>query len=418
MRAKGMGTAVIFMLVSLAYAGPETITYQGSLLNHLGGPVTNGTYRMAFGLHDVRVGSGAYPWHETKDVQVTNGLFSIVLGDDTPFGGVFTTYPDLWLEVVVDLDGSGTFEPSEIFNPRQNLNGVPWACPRLEPNAVSPNLVGGYSGNTVTSGVCGGTIGGGGYDANVNRVTDNYGTVGGGIDNQAGDDDGTPDNCNYTTVGGGQGNTASAIYATVPGGRENSAGGPYSFAAGRQAKAQHGGAFVWADNAFFDFASTRTNQFNVRARGGARFVSAIFTSGAPSAGVVLSSGGSSWSSLSDRNLKENFTPVDGQEILSRLAEIPISTWNYKAQDSAIRHIGPTAQDFRAAFGVGEDARRITTIDADGVALAAIQGLYQILQEKDAEIATLREKNSEVQARLATLEALVERMAGQRLENGQ
>lgn len=99
---------------------------------------------------------------------------------------------------------------------------------------------------------------------------------------------------------------------------------------------------------------------------------------------------------SDRNVKENFAPVDGRDILERLSTIPIEAWNYKNQDPSVRHIGPMAQDFYAAFGVGADDKYIATVDADGVALAAIQRLYQIVQEKDVQIA-------ELDARLALLE---------------
>ena len=111
--------------------------------------------------------------------------------------------------------------------------------------------------------------------------------------------------------------------------------------------------------------------------------------------------GGSWSTLSDRNAKENFTPVDGRSILECLSSLPMETWNYRSQNPSIRHIGPMAQDFYAAFGVGEDDRHITTVDADGVALAAIQGLYELVKEKDAKIADL-------EARIAALEALVSR----------
>ena len=83
--------------------------------------------------------------------------------------------------------------------------------------------------------------------------------------------------------------------------------------------------------------------------------------------------------ISDRNRKTNFNPTDAYDILERLSSITIQTWNYKSQDSSIRHIGPVAQDFYAAFGVGEDDRHITAVDADGVALAAIQGLYNLLK---------------------------------------
>ena len=107
--------------------------------------------------------------------------------------------------------------------------------------------------------------------------------------------------------------------------------------------------------------------------------------------MTLAAGGGSWSSISDRSVKANFESVDGRDVLEVLAEMPIETWNYDSQDPSIRHIGPVAQDFYAAFGVGEDERLITTVDADGVALAAIQGLYELVQEKDGEIAALEER---------------------------
>lgn len=100
-------------------------------------------------------------------------------------------------------------------------------------------------------------------------------------------------------------------------------------------------------------------------------------------------GGSVRASRSDRNQKEHFAPVDVQEVLGKVATLPITTWNYKDQKAEIRHIGPMAQDFAAAFSVGEDNRFINVVDADGVALAAIQALYQQLQEKTAEISTMR-----------------------------
>jgi hypothetical protein len=105
--------------------------------------------------------------------------------------------------------------------------------------------------------------------------------------------------------------------------------------------------------------------------------------------------------------------VDTQELLARLAENPITTWNYKAQDLSIRHIGPMAQDFNALIeGLGgEGEKYINTLDADGVALAAIQGLYQLSQEQaarieelEAENASLQEWLSDMEARLAALEA--------------
>jgi hypothetical protein len=118
-------------------------------------------------------------------------------------------------------------------------------------------------------------------------------------------------------------------------------------------------------------------------------VSAINGSGTPTAGVTLAAGGGSWASLSDRAAKQGITAVDGTEVLARLAKLPVSTWSYRSQPNSIRHIGPMAQDFYTAFRVGEDDKHIATVDADGVALAAIQALYKQLQQKDAEIRELR-----------------------------
>jgi hypothetical protein len=191
-------------------------------------------------------------------------------------------------------------------------------------------------------------------------------------------------------VGGGSSNTASGSSATVPGGRRNAAAGNSSFAAGESAQANHRGAFVWADSSdhdFFpgfvlDFASTAADEFSVRATGGVRFVTAIDgTTGAPTAGVTLAPGSGTWSSLSDRNAKSQITRISGRTVLRKLASVPISTWSYDAQDPGIRHIGPMAQDFFRSFGVGEDRRHISSVDADGVALAAIKGLDRKMDQR-------------------------------------
>jgi len=105
--------------------------------------------------------------------------------------------------------------------------------------------------------------------------------------------------------------------------------------------------------------------------------------------------GSSWLNASDRNLKENLKAVDPREVLARVAALPISRWNYK-NDPNTPHLGPVAQDFHAAFELGADDRHIATVDADGVALAAIQGLNEIVSEKDLKI-------TQLEKRLRTLE---------------
>ena len=232
--------------------------------------------------------------------------------------------------------------------------------------------------------------------------------IGGGKDNRIEKDGGQ-----YATIAGGFSNTNRGEYATIPGGLENIADRDYTFAAGRRAHARHQGAFVWADSSDFAFASSSQNEWAVRATGGARFVSAIDSTGSNIAGVTLAPGAGAWSTLSDRNAKENVSSVNARDILDKVAALPMATWNYKAQDKTIRHMGPMAQDFKAAFELGENDRSITTVDADGVALAAIQGLNQkidaenkelrsALQSRDATIADLQKRLSQIETLLGSL----------------
>ncbi len=99
---------------------------------------------------------------------------------------------------------------------------------RLEPDPTSPNVIGGYSGNSTTEGAVGAFLGGGGAAGHPNAVTDNYGTVAGGQDNVAGDGDESAGDANYATVSGGQYNTASTFFTTVGGGYDNTASGDYA----------------------------------------------------------------------------------------------------------------------------------------------------------------------------------------------
>ena len=199
------------------------------------------------------------------------------------------------------------------------------------------------------------------------------------------------------------------LYGTIPGGRDNTATNN-AFAAGTKAKAIHSGAFVWADSTAADFASTADNQFTARASGGVHF----FSNAGLSAGVSLAPGGTSWSVISDRAVKKDFQPVNEIEVLEKLARVPVQQWHYNWEgESTPPHIGPVAQDFKAAFYPGRDDKSITTLEFDGVALAAIQGLNQKLEtqvkHKEAAIQSLQEKNESLEKRLSQLEKLVQSM---------
>jgi hypothetical protein len=185
-------------------------------------------------------------------------------------------------------------------------------------------------------------------------------------------------------------------------GSSTTASGDYSTAMGRDAStAGHEGAFVYGDaSTSTDITATADNQFSVRAAGGVRFFSSSDTA-PPAVGVQLAAGASAWTTLSDVNSKHHFRDLDGETVLTKLAAMPIREWSYKAQDAAIRHVGPTAQDFRAAFGLGEDPLGISTIDADGIALRAIQALEARTRIR---IAALESDNAALRAKTAGLES--------------
>ncbi len=308
--------------------------------------------------------------------------------------------------------------------------------------------------------VVGAVIAGGGSPNTPNRVTENFSTVGGGLGNKIGDSDADNQSAEYATIGGGLGhlaeaaggtiaggsinhvsglmgavgggefnhasgqrstiaggysndasggfatvgggrdNLASGAYATVPGGIANIAAGQYSFAAGRSANAQADGSFVFADSSAFAFAASTPNSFRVRATGGVRFVTDIDGAGAITWSCVMVSG-TGWTCSSDRNLKQDLEPLDGEAVLDKLAAMPVYAWSPKGRNAHQRHYGPMAQDFHVAFGLGDDDTMIGMQDAEGVALAAIQGLNRRLE---GEVSALRAQNAELAATVRELAA--------------
>ena len=283
------------------------------------------------------------------------------------------------------------------------------------------NTIGGGAGNSVNGNAE--TIAGGNLNVINNFMTGGC-AIGGGTANNisysvgatisGGQFNSIIRNSDYATISGGLSNSVSGDFGTIPGGQSNFAT-TNAFAAGYRAKATQSGSFVWADSTDVDYnpyalpaPGGDSNSFNVRATGGCCFVTAVDgTTGKPTAGVYVSAGGSGWNTYSDRNAKTNLVALDGREILSRLDQVPIYAWNYKTQDAAVRHLGPMAQDFNAAFEVGEnnkagEKRYINSLDADGVALAAIQGLNEVVKEKDAEIKELKQAVSELRTLVNTL----------------
>lgn len=241
-------------------------------------------------------------------------------------------------------------------------------------------VTGGY-GNRVSQGQS--FVGAG----NSNFVGNTYAFDGAGVGNRV--------TASRAFIGAGFENVAAGTDAAVPGGDGNVANGAASFAAGTGSHALHNGTFVWSDDATnaTTLKSSGANQFLVRASGGVN----LYSSAKLASGVRLAPGSGTWSSLSDRNAKTNIVPTDSHAILERVAALPISEWSYRTEDPHVRHLGPMAQDFYAAFGVGEDDRHVTSLDEEGVALAAIKAL-------EAQVRDLAARDAELENRIAALQA--------------
>jgi hypothetical protein len=111
---------------------------------------------------------------------------------------------------------------------------------------------------------------------------------------------------------------------------------------------------------------------------------------------------------SDKNQKENFQTVNAEDVLIKLAHLPVSTWNYIGHDlKQFRHYGPVAQDFFAAFGhdgigtIGTDTT-INSGDMEGILMIAVQAL----EKRTADLATVKAENADLKARLEKLERSV------------
>ncbi len=136
----------------------------------------------------------------------------------------------------------------------------------------------------------------------------------------------------------------------------------------------------------------------------------VGTDGSNGNGAHVTAGGT-WTNGSSRLWKRNFREIDRREVLRRLAALPITQWQYEGEEESVRHIGPVAEDFAAAFELGHDERYITTVDADGVALAAIQGLHEVVEQQAAQLAEQAALATRQSAQIAELEARLAQLVG-------
>jgi hypothetical protein len=220
----------------------------------------------------------------------------------------------------------------------------------------------------------------------------------------------------YTVRAGGQGSVALGYRTT--------ANNDYSVAIGyRASNNTHTGTMAMGDESTTDSVRNQAdNEFRIRYNGGIRLrVSAAANGNTPGAGgnvgCDLTVAVPSWTCASSRTLKENFVAVDGEDVLLRIREIPITTWNMIGGDRNVRHLGPVAEDFWRAFGLGLGETTIGLGDIDGVNLAAAKALeartrslQQQLDERTAQVQALQARLDAQSAALAELQAQVQALA--------
>lgn len=166
-----------------------------------------------------------------------------------------------------------------------------------------------------------------------------------------------------------------------------------------------GGQFL--DNqAFTPTANDADGQMVMRFEGGYKFYSNDFPNTTQPTGVSISPNGYSWESLSDRNAKENFTTIDFQNVLKRIEILPVTQWNYKAQNPQFVHWGPMAQDFKHYFKLGghHDSVTISTLEMDGVLIAGVKGLIERTNISNDRIESLEKTIQVLEAKLARVQS--------------
>lgn len=435
------GLAVIILLAlnlrpSSVHAQGTGFTYQGRL--DISGAPANGAHDLTFTLYDAATGGATVGTSNSfNDLVITGGLFTVQLD----FGPAAFNGSPRWLQIAARSGASAGAYSSLV--PRQPITAVPYAV---------------FAGNVAASGVVG-TLPASALPANVPVRTGGNtfsgdqivtsGNVGIGTVTpatlldvsgpatmkalEARSPEGQP-YLDFSSVANIDYNARILYSGTNDNGLYYSAGkhvfnvglsGSGNVGIGTSAPATRldvsGVATMTAlevrvpgGQPYLDFSSVANADFNARilysgtTDNGFYYTAGkhVFGSATGAPTTKLEVGGEitcvAVNITSDRNAKEQIKPVNSREVLAKVAALPITEWQYKAQGDA-RHIGPMAQDFREAFALGRDEKHITSVDADGVALAAIQGLNEIVQEKKAELGRLKAENRSLAERLAAIE---------------
>lgn len=217
----------------------------------------------------------------------------------------------------------------------------------------------------------------------------------------------------YTVRAGGQGSVALGYRTT--------ANNDYSVALGyRASNNTRTGTMVMGDESTTDSVRNQAdNEFRIRYNGGIRLrVSTAANGNTPGAGgnvgCDLTMAVPSWTCASSRTLKENYQPVDGEDVLERIRHMPVTTWTMIGADPSVKHLGPVAEDFYAAFGLGLGETAIGLGDIDGVNIAAAKALEVRTRTLQDELTRSRQEADALRARVAEQDRVLAELAA-RLE---
>lgn len=357
---------VLACVTASAQSVPQLINYQGQLLDPTGAPLPTGDYDVEISLFPVESGGGPI-WGPQKfngqsgpglgaKVPVVGGRFNLSLGpEDTggnDLGSVFKANASVFLELRV-----GTANP---IAPRQQMLAAPYAFHAL--------TAGGLTGAQI---LVNGRLGIGMLPTNGYPLE-----IKGGVHFKTG---GTGGSVTFATPNAETGFTMGILNRADI--RFDDSTLKILAMAGRLPRGpEQGIAITTSGNVGI---GTGTPGYKLHVIGAIR-----------ASGTINSD--------SDVNAKADFAPVDTAAVLERVVRLPIQQWRFKAENPDVKHVGPMAQDFREAFGLGEVSTAIATVDADGVALAAIQGLNQVVREKDAELQELKRSVAELKEQLDQL----------------
>lgn len=482
-----------------ASVAQNAFAYQGRLTS-AGVPVNADALPVSFQLFDAAEGGSALGGMVSTSVRVVNGLFTTLV-DLSAVPDAFNGQPR-WIEVTVDgialsprqqltptpyasfaynvADGSITAAKlsSSVFSEPTQLGvwslfgnagttashyiGTPDLRPfnvrvngfralSLEYVSISgrtgTNVLAGFYGNTITSGVIGGTIAGGGLISGAttyaNKVTDRGGFVGGGGGNRAGSDNFDANDAAYTSVSGGLSNVASAGYASVvggqlnnasgfyafvgggnsnnaandgavvaggqnnsatganaavPGGQGNVAAASYSLAAGYRAKALHNGTFVWGDSTEADFSSEANNQFLVRAAGGVGINTPMPLAALDVNGAIRCT---TLTETSDLRFKTSVRAIDHP--LERVRALRGVTFDWNRRDHPLMQFPPGRRMGFLAQEVEATLPEVVFTDRLGVKSVSYQAIVPVLVE------AVKLQQAQIEAQQTQIEQLLRRI---------